>query len=50
VALTKPWTFTKRYTKMKPGTWVSEPETCGGPDDRNPIVDGRVTVVLPEKK
>ncbi len=49
VALTQPWTFTKHYTRMKPGTWAAEPETCGGPDDRNPIVDGRVTVVLPSQ-
>jgi hypothetical protein len=48
VSLTKPWTFVRSYTKMKPGIWVAEPETCGGPEDRNPIVDGRVTVVLPK--
>jgi hypothetical protein len=50
VALTKPWTFTKHYTRMEPGTWVAEPETCGNPEDRNPIVDGRLTVVLPGDK
>jgi hypothetical protein len=50
VALTKPWSFTKHYTRMKPGSWAAEPETCGGPDDRNPIVNGRVTVVLPSAK
>lgn len=50
VSLTKPWIFTRRYTRMKPGTWVAEPETCGGPEDRNPIVDGRVTTVLPKGK
>jgi hypothetical protein len=50
VAFTKPWTFTKRYTRMKPMTWVAEPETCGTPGDRNPIVNGRVTVVLPSAK
>jgi hypothetical protein len=49
-ALTKPWSFTKHYTRMKPGSWAAEPETCGGPDDRNPIVNGRVTVVLPSAK
>jgi len=47
LALTKPWTFTKHYTRMKPMTWAAEPETCGGPEDRNPIVNGRVTVVIP---
>jgi len=50
VALTKPWTYTKHYSKMKLGSWVADPETCGGPDDRNPIVNGRVTVVLPSSK
>jgi hypothetical protein len=50
IAFTKPWTFAKHYTRMNPKTWVSEPETCGGPDDRNPIVNGRVTVVLPQGK
>jgi hypothetical protein len=50
IALTKPWSFVKHYTRMKPGSWASEPETCGGPDDRNPIVNGRVTVVLPSAK
>jgi hypothetical protein len=50
VSLTKPWTFTRFYTRMKPGTWVAEPETCGGPEDRNPIVNGRITTVLPKGK
>jgi hypothetical protein len=50
VALTKPWTFTKRYSRMKPGTWVAEPEVCGNPEDRNPIVDGRLQVILPGDK
>lgn len=50
VTLTKPWTFTKHYRRMKPSSWAAEPETCGGPEDRNPIVNGRVTVVLPSAK
>ncbi len=50
VAFTKPWSFTKHYVRMKAGTWAAEPETCGGPDDRNPIVNGRVTVVMPPAK
>ena len=49
-ALTRPWTFTKHYARMKTSIWISEPETCGGPDDRNPIVNGRVTVTLPNPK
>lgn len=47
VALTKPWTFKKRYERMAEGTWVAEPEVCGNPEDRNPIVNGKLTVVLP---
>jgi hypothetical protein len=47
VALTEPWTFTKRYERMEAGTWVAEPEVCGNPEDRNPIVDGKLQVVLP---
>jgi len=50
VAFTKPWVFTKHYTRQKPSMWVAEPETCGGPEDRNPIVNGRVTVVMPGSK
>lgn len=50
VVFTKPWVITKHYTRMKPGTWAAEPETCGGPEDRNPIVNGRVTVVMPSAK
>jgi len=46
VAFTKPWTFTKHYARMKRGTWAAKPKTCGGPEDRNPIVNGRVTSVL----
>jgi hypothetical protein len=49
LALTKPWTFVKHYRRLPdPKAWISEPETCGGPEDRNPIVDGRVTVKLPK--
>jgi hypothetical protein len=50
IALTRPWTFTKHYVRQKPSMWVAEPETCGGPDDRNPIVNGRLTHVLPGGK
>ena len=50
IAFTRPWTFTKHYTRMKRDTWIAEPETCGGPEDRNPIVNGRVTNVLPQAK
>jgi len=50
VAFSKPWTFTKHYVRMKPMTWAAEPESCGTPEDRNPIVNGRVTVVMPGGK
>jgi hypothetical protein len=50
VAFTKPWVVTKRYTRSKPGTWSSEPGLCHNPEDRNPIVDGRLTVELPGDK
>ncbi len=50
VALTKPWSTTKHYSRMKQGTWAAEPETCGGPEDRNPIVGGRLTTVIPGGK
>jgi hypothetical protein len=49
VALTKPWGFVKHYRRLNdPKAWVSEPETCGGPEDRNPVVNGRITVQLPK--
>jgi hypothetical protein len=50
VAFTKPWTFTKHYVRQKKGVWAAEPEKCGDPEDRNPIVNGRLTTVLPKSK
>ena len=50
VAFTKPWIFTKHYARMKPKTWAAEPEKCGDPEDRNPIVNGRLTTVMPRAK
>jgi hypothetical protein len=50
VALTKPWTFTKHYARSKKGIWAAEPEKCGDPEDRNPIVNGRLTTVMPGAK
>ena len=50
VALTKPWTFTKHYGRMDPMAWVAEPETCGNPEDRNPIINGRLMTILPNAK
>ena len=50
VALTRPWTFTKHYVRSKKGIWAAEPEKCGDPEDRNPIVNGRLMMVLPDGK
>ena len=50
VALTKPWTFAKHYTRQRKGTWAAEPEICGHPEDRNPVVGGRLMTVLPGDK
>jgi len=50
VALTEPWNFTKHYTRMEEGTWAAEPELCGHPGDRNPIIDGRLLTVLPDDR
>ena len=38
------WTFTRTYHKIN--EWPDEKEICGGKDDRNPLVGGRVTVQL----
>jgi hypothetical protein len=50
VKLTRDWEFTRRYVRMKDAQWPDDPELCGGPDDRNPIINGRVTVELPQDK
>jgi hypothetical protein len=49
LAFTAPWEFVRHYEKIPPGEWADEHEICGGPEDRNPIVNGRVTVVLPKQ-
>lgn len=49
VALTEPWKFTRGYKLLDSNEWADEHEVCGGPEDRNPIVDGRVTVVMPKQ-
>ena len=50
VALTEPWTFTKYYVRSRAETWAAEPATCGHPEDRNPIVNGRLMTVLPDER
>lgn len=40
--------FRRFYLRSDPTLWPDDPERCGGPDDRNPIRHGRVTVELPE--
>jgi hypothetical protein len=42
------WQFTRFYVRSDPTAWPDDPELCGGPDDRNPIINGRVTVKLPQ--
>lgn len=49
VAFTRPWEFVRHYEKIPPGEWADEHEICGGPEDRNPVIDGRVTIVLPKQ-
>jgi len=49
VAFTRPWEFVRHYEKIAPGDWADEHEVCGGPEDRNPVVNGRVTIVLPKQ-
>ena len=48
VRFVRDWEFTRYYVRMEPGEWPDDPELCGGPDDRNPVVDGHVTVKLPQ--
>jgi hypothetical protein len=48
VKLTRDWEFTRRYVRADANDWPDDPELCGGPDDRNPVINGRVTVKLPQ--
>jgi hypothetical protein len=50
VKFTHDWEFTRRYVRTDANEWPDDPELCGGPDDRNPIINGRVTVKLPQDK
>ncbi len=47
VKFTRDWQFTRRYVRVSAAEWPDDPELCGGPQDRNPVVDGHVTVQLP---
>jgi hypothetical protein len=49
VEFTQDWNFVRHYVKQKydPSDWPDDPELCGGATDRNPIVNGRVTMQLP---
>jgi hypothetical protein len=47
VKFTKPWQFTRQYARQDAHEWPDDPELCGGPDDRNPVINGHVTVRLP---
>jgi hypothetical protein len=44
------WQFTRQYVRANAHEWPDDPELCGGPDDRNPVIDGHVTVRLPGDK
>jgi len=48
VKYTQDWNFVRQYTRLDPHEWPDDPELCGGPDDRNPVIDGKVTVQLPQ--
>jgi len=50
VAFTEPWSFTRTYGRVDSDLWMIEKELCGGPEDRNPIVNGRVTVILQDEQ
>ena len=49
-AFTAPWSFTRAFTREPDGVWADEREICGGPDDRNPIINGRITFQPAAKK
>lgn len=44
------WNFVRHYVRQPVDNtaWPADPELCGGPSDRNPIVNGKVTVTLPQ--
>jgi len=43
-----PWSFTRQYKRETDNkVWLEEKESCGMAGDRNPIVNGNVTVKLP---
>jgi hypothetical protein len=45
--LTGDWHFKRQYVRSDAHEWPDDPELCGGPDDRNPVINGHVTVHLP---
>jgi len=47
VKFTQDWNFTRNYVRRESTEWPDDPELCGGPDDRNPIVNGQVTTQVP---
>jgi hypothetical protein len=49
VKFTHDWSFTRHYVRRESTEWPDDPELCGGPEDRNPIVNGRVTTQLPSE-
>jgi hypothetical protein len=47
VKFTRAWSFVRHYERRESSEWPDDPELCGGPDDRNPVVNGKVTTQLP---
>jgi hypothetical protein len=45
---TRDWQFTRQYVRADAHEWPDDPELCGGPEDRNPVINGHVTVQLPD--
>ncbi len=50
VKFTQDWQFTRHYVRVSSPGWPDDPELCGGPEDRNPVVNGHVTVQLPSER
>jgi hypothetical protein len=47
---TRDWHFARQYVRTNNHEWPDDPELCGGPDDRNPVINGHVTVQLPSAR
>lgn len=45
ISLTRPWKISRQYLRAKED-WIDEREVCTGPNERHPIIDGKVTTKL----